>query len=126
MAEAWPGNVRELEERVRQALRLAGCGRIIAVDIDDVKLKVAKELGATEVINPKQSDVPAYVRERTEGRGADVAVEVVGATVPIQTALVNGAPRASTLKIWSSVLKPPAKAISGTRSPLSVSFLANS
>ncbi len=36
----------------------------------------------------------------------------------MQTALTNGAPRARALKMSSSLLKPPAKAMSGTRSPL--------
>ncbi len=72
-----------------QALRLSGCGRVIAVDVDDRKLSLAKQLGADEGVNPKSADVPAFVRECTGGRGADVAMEVVGATEPIQTALAS-------------------------------------
>lgn len=72
-----------------QALRLAGCGRLIAVDIDDAKLKMAQALGADEVINAAAADVPAAVRELTSGRGADVAIEAVGATGPIQTAIAS-------------------------------------
>lgn len=74
---------------VIQALRLAGCGRIIAVDIDDAKLKLAKELGADEGLNPRKCDAPAAVASLTDGRGADVAVEAVGATEPIKTALAS-------------------------------------
>jgi len=72
-----------------QALRLAGCTRIIAVDLDDVKLKAAAGLGADVLMNPKKDDVPAAVRELTGGRGADVAMEAVGATAPVQTALAS-------------------------------------
>ncbi|MBM3747665.1 MAG: galactitol-1-phosphate 5-dehydrogenase [Acidobacteria bacterium] len=72
---------------VIQALKRAGCGRVIAVDIDDARLKLAAELGADDQLNPKTVDVPAFVREATRGRGADVAVEVVGATDPLVTAL---------------------------------------
>jgi L-iditol 2-dehydrogenase len=72
---------------VIQALRLAGCGRVIAVDIDPAKLRMAVEFGADEAVNPRDADVTAYVRERTGGRGADIAMEVVGATEPLQTAL---------------------------------------
>ena len=74
---------------VIQALRLAGCGRIIAVDVDDAKLALAKQLGADEGVNAKKADVPAFVRERTGGRGAAVALEVVGATEPVQTAIAS-------------------------------------
>ncbi|MFN3652128.1 MAG: galactitol-1-phosphate 5-dehydrogenase [Armatimonadota bacterium] len=72
---------------VVQTLRLAGCGRIIAVDIDDYKLERAKELGADEGLNSRKVDVAAEVQARTEGRGADLAMEVVGAGDPLQTAI---------------------------------------
>ena len=72
---------------VVQAMKKAGCGRIIAVDLDRGKLKLARELGADEVIHAGDENVPARVRELTGGQGADVAVEVVGAAVTIQTAI---------------------------------------
>lgn len=70
-----------------QALRLAGCGLVIAVDVDDARLKTAGELGASFQINSKTSDAVAQIKELTEGHGADVVIEAVGATAPIQTAL---------------------------------------
>jgi L-iditol 2-dehydrogenase len=72
---------------VIQALRLAGCGRVIAVDLDEAKLRLAKELGADDQLNPNTCDVPEHVRGCTNGRGADIAAEVVGATEPLKTAL---------------------------------------
>ncbi|MFN0172298.1 MAG: galactitol-1-phosphate 5-dehydrogenase [Bryobacteraceae bacterium] len=72
-----------------QALRLKGCGMIIAVDLDDNKLATAQSLGADVTLNPSRTDVPAAVRELTGGRGADVAAEAVGATEPIETALAS-------------------------------------
>ena len=69
-----------------QAIRLAGC-RVIAVDLDDAKLALAKELGAEEVINPKTANVAARIAELTSGRGAAVALEAVGASSPIKTAI---------------------------------------
>lgn len=72
---------------VIQAVRLAGCGTIIAVDLDDAKLEKARRLGADVGLNPKSVDVPDAVRELTGGRGADHAMEVVGATEPIRTAV---------------------------------------
>src|ERR1017187_4222516 len=62
-----------------QALRAAGCTRVVAVDPEESRLKVARQLGATETINPKTEDAAAAVRELTGGRGADVALECVGA-----------------------------------------------
>ncbi|MBM3810981.1 MAG: galactitol-1-phosphate 5-dehydrogenase [Acidimicrobiia bacterium] len=72
-----------------QALKLAGCSRIIAVDLDDVKLKAAAGLGANVLLNPKTDDVPAAVQALSGGRGADIAMEAVGATAPVQTALAS-------------------------------------
>jgi L-iditol 2-dehydrogenase len=72
---------------VVQALRRAGCGRVIAVDLEDAKLDLARKLGADDALNPRAVDVPARVRELTGGHGADVAVEAVGATAPVETAV---------------------------------------
>ncbi|MEM6470359.1 MAG: galactitol-1-phosphate 5-dehydrogenase [Planctomycetota bacterium] len=70
-----------------QAAKLAGCGQIIAVDLDNDRLDVASELGADVGLNAKEVDVVAEVKSRTQGRGADVAFEVVGATQTIETAI---------------------------------------
>lgn len=70
-----------------QAAKLAGCRRIIAVDVDEGRLQTARGLGATETIAAKNNDVPAVVRELTGGRGADVAFECVGATATVQSAI---------------------------------------
>ena len=72
-----------------QALRAAGCTRVAAVDPEESRLQVARQLGATETINPKAADAAAAVRELTGGRGADVAIECVGATDPIRTAIAS-------------------------------------
>lgn len=69
---------------VVQALRLAGCGRVIAVDLDETRLRLAGELGAEVCINARDHDVPSVVRDCTSGRGSDVAVEVVGNTEALQ------------------------------------------
>ena len=61
-----------------QALRMAGCKQVIAIDIEDSRLKIASELGATASINSSQSNSIADVLKLTNGKGADVAMEVVG------------------------------------------------
>lgn len=70
-----------------QAIRAAGATQVIAVDLNDKRLRVAKELGADVTLRGDQCDVPAEIRKLTEGRGADVALEVVGATPTIKTAI---------------------------------------
>jgi len=70
-----------------QAVKLAGYTHVIAVDLDEAKLAVARQFGATETLNPKLVDVPARIAELTGGHGADVALEAVGAASPIKTAI---------------------------------------
>lgn len=74
---------------VIQAIRLAGCSRVIATDVNDYRLKVAQSLGADVVINAATEDVPARVQELTQGRGADVALEVVGTGPTIRSAIAS-------------------------------------
>ena len=50
----------------------------IVADLDDGRLKLAKELGATITLNPNKVDVVKEVMKITGGRGVDVAIEVVG------------------------------------------------
>jgi L-iditol 2-dehydrogenase len=72
---------------VIQALRHAGCGEVIAIDIDDGRLQLASELGATTTINGRETDGVRAVSKHTAGRGVDVAMEVVGNPHAIATAI---------------------------------------
>ena len=72
---------------VVQALRAAGCGRILAIDVDAKRLELACRLGADEGFSPNQTDVVAEVLRRTDGRGADVVMEAVGMAATIETAI---------------------------------------
>ncbi|MGO8870224.1 MAG: S-(hydroxymethyl)mycothiol dehydrogenase [Acidimicrobiales bacterium] len=58
--------------------RLAGASRIIAVDLDPGKLALAREFGATDVVDASAVDVVAAVQDLTDGNGADVCIEAVG------------------------------------------------
>lgn len=62
---------------VIQGAALAGARRIIAVDLQPTKLELAKVFGATDVINPTDTDAVAAVLELTGG-GATHAFEVIG------------------------------------------------
>ena len=59
------------------ALR-AGAGRVIAVGHSPARLNVAKELGATTLVNAKEADPITAVRELTGGYGADLVIECAG------------------------------------------------
>ena len=70
-----------------QAAKAAGFGRVFAIDIDEAKLQMARKSGADETFNSKTTDVAAEIAARTGGRGADAALEAVGSTDPIKTAI---------------------------------------
>lgn len=72
---------------VVQALRAAGCGQIIAVDLDPKRLSLASDLGADLTLQSDKVDVLQAVQAQTEGRGADIACEVVGFTPTTQLAV---------------------------------------
>lgn len=57
---------------------LAGATTIIAVDIDDDKIEMAKKLGATHGVNSRAQDPVEAIRALTGGNGADVVIEAVG------------------------------------------------
>jgi S-(hydroxymethyl)glutathione dehydrogenase/alcohol dehydrogenase len=61
-----------------QIARAFGASQIIAVDVRDDKLETARRLGATDAVNATAPDATARVRELTDGRGVDVAFEVLG------------------------------------------------
>jgi L-iditol 2-dehydrogenase len=74
---------------VIQALQAAGCAEVIAVDIDETRLALAKELGASATINGKKTDAISGVLERTNNGGADIAVEAVGNAAALGTAIAS-------------------------------------
>lgn len=59
--------------------RLWGAAKIIAVDINDFRTNTALENGVADIaLNPLKENVPERIRELTDGRGADVALEASG------------------------------------------------
>lgn len=59
--------------------KAAGASRIIAVDINSDKFAKAKELGATDCINPKDHKEPIHkVLTGMTGYGVDYSFEVIG------------------------------------------------
>lgn len=60
------------------AAALVGARRIIAVDVDERKLKWAREFGATDTVDASQANPVDEIRRLTGGFGADVTIEAVG------------------------------------------------
>lgn len=65
--------------------RLSGASRIVAIDLDDSKLALAKELGATDCFNARSTDCVGDIREATQG-GVNYAFELAGAVPALETA----------------------------------------
>jgi L-iditol 2-dehydrogenase len=72
---------------VVQVLRARGCGSIIAIDLDEGKLKLARQFGATHTLHAAEPDVQEKIRALTDGRGVDAAFEVVGLPATVKTAI---------------------------------------
>ena len=60
------------------AAKAAGAGKIIVVEMSKARIEKAKECGADVIINPKECDPVATIKELTGGPGADVCFECVG------------------------------------------------
>lgn len=69
-----------------QALRAAGGRRILVTDLDDSRLNLAQEVGATEVLRADRDIVQRVVR-RSGGAGVDVAIEAVGNNETVRCAI---------------------------------------
>jgi S-(hydroxymethyl)glutathione dehydrogenase / alcohol dehydrogenase len=72
---------------VIQGAKIAGCKKIIAVDTRPNPLQLARDFGATEVIEAVTEDLAKIVRDLTKGRGADYVFDTVGAPNTIQQSL---------------------------------------
>jgi len=70
---------------LQQALRVAGCSRVFVADVDPTRLKLSHELGATETLSA--NDLVQQILDRTDGVGADIAVEAVGKSEAVNAAI---------------------------------------
>ncbi|MBB6214624.1 threonine 3-dehydrogenase [Anaerosolibacter carboniphilus] len=90
-------------EIIGKSIAVVGCGpigimavavakavsasKVIAIEVNEYRLALAKKLGADVVINPMKEDVVKRVLEETDGMGVDVVAEMSGNAVAIQQAL---------------------------------------
>ena len=79
--------------------RALGANKVIATDISDYRLKMAKKLGADIVINAKEN-VPVKVKEYNDGRLADLVVLCTGA-IPAVKQAINSVGRGGTLLFFA-------------------------
>ena len=89
-----------------QGARIGGARQIIAVDVFDSKLEMAKAVGATHVVNGSQDDPVKAVRALTGGAGVDHAFEAVGTTKLVRQAIESLAIRGTATIV--GVLPPDA------------------
>ncbi len=74
---------------ILQLLKLSHAGTIIAVDIDDKKLAFSKKFGADYIFNPEKENLLELVPPLTNGRGPDIAFEVVGISQTVKATIEN-------------------------------------
>jgi S-(hydroxymethyl)glutathione dehydrogenase / alcohol dehydrogenase len=70
-----------------QGARIGGAGRIIAVDMFESKLEMARGVGATDAVNSTLVDPVQAIRDLTRGRGVDHAFEAVGNATLVRQAV---------------------------------------
>lgn len=75
----------------------------IVVDLDDHRLEKARELGATTTINNRDGRAYERIMELTDGRGVDVAIEVIGnpATCQLAQDIIGPGGRMANIGIYS-------------------------
>jgi threonine 3-dehydrogenase len=87
--------------------KMAGAEVVIAMDVNEYRLGLARELGADLLINPTKEDPVEVVRKQTRGYGVDVVLEMSGNAGAIRQSLKaarNGA-RVSLLGLPSKPLE---------------------
>lgn len=60
---------------------------VIAIDLDDTKLAIARKIGAVNTINPSKEDLHQRLQEITNGDGPDVIIEAVGSPSTYRSAV---------------------------------------
>jgi threonine dehydrogenase-like Zn-dependent dehydrogenase len=93
--------------------RLNGASLIIGVDPMETRLTAARRFGADVLLNPTQTDVVAAIKDLTNGRGVDVAIEALGRQETFESALraIRPGGTLSSLGVYSGKLVAPYEAI---------------
>ena len=92
-----------------QWARIMGAGHVIATDLIDEKLDIARDLGARTCINSRREDVVARIMAETGGKGADLLIETAGSVDTHRQALLGARKRGRIVHIgraYRDVLLP--------------------
>ncbi len=83
-----------------QMARLCG-GRVIAAEVGEEKMELARTMGADEVIDSRRGELVKQVKALTNGRGVDAAIDIVGNSKTLQASLESLAPAGRMVIIGS-------------------------
>jgi threonine dehydrogenase-like Zn-dependent dehydrogenase len=84
---------------VTQFLRRTAARQIITVDMINQRREMSLRMGALESLDPSEGDVALAVRERTEGRGADVVIDASGSYSALHQAIRAAAPNTTVVAL---------------------------
>ena len=74
------------------AAAVSGAARIVAVDMVAARLELARELGATDVVDAAGGDAAEALMDLTSGHGVDYTIEATGKTAALSQAISVLAP----------------------------------
>lgn len=91
---------------------MLGATTIIGVDTVAARISVAREMGASHVVDFKQGNVVAQIMALTDGRGVDVAIEALGTQATFEWALrvLRPGGTLSSLGVYNADLRIPVDA----------------
>lgn len=78
-------------------LKAMGVETVYVTDIRKNRREMALSLGATQVLDPAETKIPARIKSLSEGRGVDVAVEAVGIEATLKDCLASTRPRGTVI-----------------------------
>lgn len=89
--------------------KMLGATTLIGVDSVPARMRVAREMGASHVVDFKQGNVVERIMALTDGRGVDVAIEALGTQTTFESALrvLRPGGTLSSLGVYSTDLRIP-------------------
>jgi len=70
-----------------QLVKRTGAGRVVVVEVNDIRLKLAEKLGADLTVNPSKENVAEAVNSFLKGKGVEAAIDAAGGPTPLTLAL---------------------------------------
>lgn len=89
------------------AAKVAGCSKIVAVDLHESRLELARSLGATDVVNGREGDSVTKVKEIVGSAGAQFVIEATGVPAAVAQALQVCVRRGEVVLLGSGPMTAP-------------------